>query len=238
MARVVDQSVSTFVKGPELPTTFAMSEHSGDTGRFRAAHRTVQQHHALLERIPLAGCPIGVVALVALCICQGQLHDEGCRARQCKVGWRDTRRSEGGEMKMLGPRPPSVKWAVAQPLKQVVPRGGRWRGARNVADSKSAPVPSVPPDVAREGARNRVSQLQTAIAAFGNYKDQRSPCCGEAMKKAQRAAQEPPIQPGQRVGGVHCPSGEATVSPRPAEVESVVRFGGRAKQIAAVALSG
>ena len=66
-----------------------------------------------------------------------------------------------------GPRLPS-KWPLAQP-KQVVPRRGRWRGARTVADSKGATVSSVPPDIAREGARNRVSQLQTAIAAFGSY---------------------------------------------------------------------
>ena len=91
-----------------------------------------------------------------------------------------------------GPHPPSITWPLAQP-KQVVPRRGRWRGARTVADSKGATVPSVPPDIAREGARNRVSQLQTAIAAFGSYDGPEVTMLREAMKRAQRAAQEPPI---------------------------------------------
>ena len=91
-----------------------------------------------------------------------------------------------------GPRPPSVKWPLARP-KQVIPRRGRWRGARTVVDSKGATVPSVPPDIAREGARNRVSQLQTAIAAFGSYDGPEMTMLREAMKRAQRAAQEPPI---------------------------------------------
>ena len=81
---------------------------------------------------------------------------------------------------------------MVQP-KQVAPRGGRWRGARTVADSKCATVTMVPPDVAREDARNRVSQLQTAIAAFGNYDGPEVTMLREAMKRAQRAAQEPPI---------------------------------------------
>ena len=72
-------------------------------------------------------------------------------------------------------------------------RGSLKRGARTVADSKGATVPSVPPDIAREGARNRVSQLQTAIAAFGSYDGPEVTMLREAMKRAQRAAQEPPI---------------------------------------------
>ena len=45
------------------------------------------------------------------------------------------------------------------------------------------------------------------------------------------------LQSGQRMRGVRCPSGEAFGSPRPAEVEIVVGFGGWPKPIAAVARS-
>ena len=98
-----------------------------------------------------------------------------------RKGWRAVETPCGV---ITGPRPPSVKWPLAQP-KQVVPRRGRWRGAHTVADSKGATVPSVPPNIAREGARNRVSQLQTAIAAFGSYGGPEVTMLREVMKRAQ-----------------------------------------------------
>ena len=117
--------------------------------------------------------------------------------------WRAVEAPAGWYEVIRGPRPSSVKWPMAQPLKQVVPKGGRWRGARN------ATVPSVPPNIAREGARVRVSQLQTAIAAFGGHDCPEVTMLREAMKRAQRAAREPPLQSGRRMRGVHCSSGEA-----------------------------
>ena len=59
-----------------------------------------------------------------------------------RKGWRAVETPAGWYEVIRGPRPPSVKWPMAQPI-QVVPRRGRWRGARTVADSKGATVPSV-----------------------------------------------------------------------------------------------
>ena len=147
-------------------------------------------------------------------------------------GWRAVETPAGWYEVIRGPRPSSVKWPVAQ-AKQVAPRGGRWRGARTVADSKGATVPSVPPDIAREGARNCVSQLQTAIAAFGSYD-------GVARGDEEGAAGSPGasyLKSDQRMRGVHCSSGEAFGSPRPAQDEIGIRFGGWPKPIAAFARS-
>ena len=87
---------------------------------------------------------------------------------------------------------------------------------------EGATVPSVPP-IAREGARN---QLQSVIAAFGSYER-------EAMKRAQRAAQEPPISNQVEEFIVRA---EKCFS-RPTEVEIGVRFGGWPKPIAVFARS-
>ena len=69
MASVVDQSAHVW-RGPGLPTHL-----QGLNIRWSS----VQRHQMLLERIPLVP---DVQSAVASCICQGQLHDEGCQARQ------------------------------------------------------------------------------------------------------------------------------------------------------------
>ena len=91
------------------------------------------------------------------------------------------------------PRPPSVKWPVAQPLKQVVPSGrslGRTPQSRKLEGRSSSKRAT--------GHRTRrctepCVTVATAIAAFGSYDGPEVTMLREAMKKAQRTVPEPPI---------------------------------------------
>ena len=67
---------------------------------------------------------------------------------------------------------------------------------------RGATVPSVPPDIAREGARNRVSQLQTAIAAFGSCDDPEVTVLREDEGTAGNEDASY-LKSGQRMRGVH-----------------------------------
>ena len=89
------------------------------------------------------------------------------------------------------------------------------------------------------GARNRVSQLQTAIAAFGNHDGPEVTMLREAMKRAQRAAQEPPItnQVNECEEFIARAEKRLVLHDQQAQVEIGVRFGGWPKPIAAFARS-
>ena len=91
-----------------------------------------------------------------------------------------------------GPRPPSQKWPMAQPLQR--PRQPRVSPVSSGARAPSArPAARVSPDDNREAARSKDEKFQKALLVMGGTEGVAVECLGAELEKAKKAAQRPPL---------------------------------------------
>ena len=122
-------------------------------------------------------------------------------------GWQAIEVPSGWYEVIRGPRPPSQKWPRASPHQSAqsrqplsgsgppVRQGGRWgqrRGIGRVGQPGQPNRAPSPPKVAISAARQRVVQLETALAALGDTGPEVT-MLQTALKRAKQAAQEPPL---------------------------------------------
>ena len=120
-------------------------------------------------------------------------------------GWQAIEVPSGWYEVIRGPRPPSQKWPWASPHQSAQSRqplfgsgppvcqGGRWgqrRGIGRVGQSGQPDRARSSPEVAISAARQRVVQLEAALAALGDTGPEVT-MLQTALMRAKQAAQEP-----------------------------------------------
>ena len=82
---------------------------------------------------------------------------------------------------LRGPRPPSQKWPMAQPIVRV--SHGQPSAARSSSSVRTAAVT----------ARQKVEKLQQALAVMEDTGGMAVECLKEELEKAKKASQKPPL---------------------------------------------
>ena len=116
--------------------------------------------------------------------------------------WRAVEIPQGWFNVIRGPRPPSERWPMAQgnrqPPKVDHGRRGRWRhqrGRQGASRNQSFQPERVRrfPEVNIVAARQRVAQLEGALAAFGDATGPEATMLQNSLKVAKKVAREPPL---------------------------------------------
>ena len=89
---------------------------------------------------------------------------------------------------LRGPRPPSQKWPMAQPVQR--PRQPR---VSPVPQGPRVPTVRVSPDGSRDAARQKVEKLQQALAVMEDTGGVAVECLKAELEKAKKASQKPPL---------------------------------------------
>ena len=124
-------------------------------------------------------------------------------------GWQAIEVPSGWYEVIRGPRPPSQKWPRASPThsaqsgqplagssppsRPVVGRWGHRRGVGRVGQSGQPERARSSPEVAISAARQRVVQLEAALAALWETQGPETTMLQTSLKRAKQAAQEPPF---------------------------------------------
>ena len=89
---------------------------------------------------------------------------------------------------LRGPRPPSQKWPIAQPMQR--PRQPR---VSPVPQGPRVPTVRVSPDGSHDAARQKVEKLQQALAVMEDTGGVAVECLKAELEKAKKASQKPPL---------------------------------------------
>ena len=89
---------------------------------------------------------------------------------------------------LCGPRPPSQKWPMAQPVQR--PRQPR---VSPVPQGPRVPTVRVSPDGSCDAARQKVEKLQQALVVMEDTGGVVVECLKAELEKAKKASQKPPL---------------------------------------------
>ena len=115
-------------------------------------------------------------------------------------GWRPVETPQGWFNVIRGPRPPSERWPMAQgnrqPSKVDQVGRGRWGQGGGTSRTQSSQPERVrtSPEATIAAARQRVAQLEGALAAFGDATGPEVTMLQNSLKVAKKVAQEPPLE--------------------------------------------